>query len=485
MARCCRRRAASCCGATTAPCRSCPHNAGVKLPALPGGLITRPTLVWDVAAQRAGSHRTRVSYQTQGMTWWADYNVTYAEGANANSLPLDIGAWVSIINQSGAGYPDAKLKLVAGDVHRATAAGAAPGAVRQPARRCEATEKSPTASTRSRSSSTTCTRSAAPPRCPTTRPSRSSCSRRRGACRAKSCWSTTAHRARHRGFLSSPATDRNYGVQSNRKVDVYLQFKNAEANGMGMPLPAGRVRVSKLDPADQTLEFIGEDAIDHTPRNEKVLLKLGSAFDVVGERRQLDFRVDTSRKTMTEEIEVQLRNQKKERVEVMVKENLYRWVNWNISVEVARLPQGGRAHDRVSGHRGAGGRSRRALHGALHLVDLAASRSLCAFHWRPARELCTSPFGIRNGKLVRFRREMVSSSRASAKGRRSYCWQSIRASGTAVLAQERLAAVRITRCALQSSRGIGPGGSSERSRVRPDRPTGNCPSRRSVLTLTR
>jgi hypothetical protein len=135
----------------------------------------------------------------------------------------------------------------------------------------------------------------------------------------------------YRGFLPSPATDRDYGVQSNRKVDVYLQFKNAENNNMGMPLPAGRVRVSKLDPADQTLEFIGEDIIDHTPRNENLLLKLGSAFDVVGERRQVDFKVDTTRKTMTEEIEVKVRNQKKEKVEVMVKENLYRWVNWNIA----------------------------------------------------------------------------------------------------------------------------------------------------------
>jgi hypothetical protein len=91
------------------------------------------------------------------------------------------------------------------------------------------------------------------------------------------------------------------------------------------------MRVSKLDPADQTLEFVGEDAIAHTPRNERVQLQLGSAFDVVGERRQLDFRVDTSRNTMTEEIEVKLRNQKKERVVIQVKENLYRWVNWDIT----------------------------------------------------------------------------------------------------------------------------------------------------------
>jgi hypothetical protein len=112
---------------------------------------------------------------------------------------------------------------------------------------------------------------------------------------------------------------------------VYLSFRNAQEQNMGMPLPSGRVRVSKLDDADKTLEFIGEDVIDHTPRNERVRVKLGSAFDVVGERRQVNFSVDTSRKTMTEEIEVKLRNQKKEPVAVLVKENLYRWVNWTIA----------------------------------------------------------------------------------------------------------------------------------------------------------
>ena len=306
-----------------------PHNAGVKLPALPGGLITRPTLVWDVAAQRAGSHRTRVSYQTQGMTWWSDYNVTYAEGANANACRMDIGAWVSIINQSGAGYADARLKLVAGDVHRATVVGAAqvPASLSKALR---SEEKSNGFVEQSFFEYHLYTLGRT-----TTLPDNSTKQLELfPAARRVPCEKLLVYYGApggHRGFLSSPATDRNYGVQSNRKVDVYLQFANAEANGMGMPLPAGRVRVSKLDPADQTLEFIGEDAIDHTPRNEKVLLKLGSAFDVVGERRQLDFRVDTSRRTMTEEIEVRLRNQKKERVEVMVKENLYRWVNWSIS----------------------------------------------------------------------------------------------------------------------------------------------------------
>ncbi|MDP1718611.1 MAG: hypothetical protein Q8L40_11095, partial [Burkholderiales bacterium] len=133
-----------------------------------------------------------------------------------------------------------------------------------------------------------------------------------------------------RYFGGGPMTDRNFGIQSNKKVDVYLGFKNAQESNMGMPLPSGRIRVSKLDVADKTLEFIGEDVIDHTPKNEKILIKLGSAFDVVGERRQVNFSVDTSRKTMTEEIEIKLRNQKTESVTVIVKENLYRWTNWQI-----------------------------------------------------------------------------------------------------------------------------------------------------------
>ena len=171
-------------------------------------------------------------------------------------------------------------------------------------------------------------------------------------------------------FLGSPATDRNYGVPTNKKVDVYLEFRNAEAQGMGMPLPAGRVRVSKLDTADKMLEFIGEDTIDHTPRNEKVVLKLGSAFDVVGERRQIDFAVDTHRRTMREDIEVKVRNQKKERVTVQVKENAVPLGQRHRDGREPRLSQGGRAHDHVPGH----DRARRRGGGALHRELLVVGR---------------------------------------------------------------------------------------------------------------
>ena len=305
-----------------------PNNTGIKLPDLPGGLITRPTLVWDVAANRAGSHKTRVSYQTTGITWWADYNLTYSEGAQANACKLDIGAWVSIINQSGASYPDAKLKLIAGDVQRATPLGRVQPAL---AARAIAAGAAPAGFeekaffeyhlyTLGRA---------------TTLPDNSTKQIELfPAARGVPCEKTLVYYgAPGFGYGGGPLTDRNYGTQSNKKVDVYIGFKNAPENNMGMPLPSGRIRVSKLDEADRTLEFIGEDTIDHTPKNEKVLIKLGSAFDVIGERRQVNFAVDTSRKTMTEEIEVKLRNQKTEPVTVIVKENLYRWVTWQITAK--------------------------------------------------------------------------------------------------------------------------------------------------------
>ncbi len=92
--------------------------SNIRFGELPGGLITRPTLEWDIASGRGGTQKVRVSYQTGGIAWWADYNLVFTEGADANSGFVDVGAWVSLLNQSGARYQDAKLKLIAGDVNR-------------------------------------------------------------------------------------------------------------------------------------------------------------------------------------------------------------------------------------------------------------------------------------------------------------------------------------------------------------------------------
>jgi hypothetical protein len=307
--------------------RIVPNHAGVRLPSLPGGLISKPTLVWDVETAAAGAHKSRFSYQTGGMTWWTDYNLTYSE-LRPGSCKVDVAAWVTLVNQSGASFADARLKLIAGEVQRVR-----------------------------------------PPRYPASAPAMTDMMERRAKAEAfqeKSffeyhlytlgrtttladnstkqielfptaagvgCEKTLVYYGQGTVYpwYAEPMIDRLYGVQSNRKVDVYLRVKNSQANGLGVPLPGGKIRVAKLDEADGSLEFIGEDRIAHTPREETVQIKLGSAFDVVGERRQVDFRIDTTGKWIEEDIEVKVRNQKLgEPVTVIVKENLYRWSNWSV-----------------------------------------------------------------------------------------------------------------------------------------------------------
>jgi len=301
--------------------------AGVKLPSIPGGLITRPTLVWDISAEKSGSHKTRVAYQTNGITWWADYNLTYSDGKDANSCKLDVNAWVSILNQSGASYNDAKLKLVAGDVQRAARGRVAQGQeMRAMAKALDASAGFEEKSFFEYHLYTL--------GFPTTLPDNSTKQLELfPAAHGVNCQKNLVYFGQGQRFYAygSPMTDRNFGVQGNTKVDVYLSFKNASDNHLGMPLPAGRVRVAKLDDADKTLEFIGEDVINHTPKDENLLVKMGSAFDVVGERRQVDFRLDTSGKVMEETVEIKLRNRKEEPVTVLVRENLYRWSTWTIT----------------------------------------------------------------------------------------------------------------------------------------------------------
>jgi hypothetical protein len=124
--------------------------------------------------------------------------------------------------------------------------------------------------------------------------------------------------------------DQEYGRFGDADVNVYLRFRNEEAQQLGIPLPAGRIRVNQADPADDSLEFIGEDVIDHTPRNEDVLIEMGNAFDVVGERKQTDFRVDLRARNLWESFEIRLRNHKEQAVDIAVLENLYRAANWEV-----------------------------------------------------------------------------------------------------------------------------------------------------------
>lgn len=294
----------------------------VQFPELPGGLITRPTLVWEVAAEKGGNHEARVAYQTSGMTWWADYNATYSE---ADGCTLDLGAWVSLINQSGASYPGARLKLVAGDVHRADQP-EQPQLHEMSVRTAKADARGFEEKAFFEYHLYTLGR-------PTDLPDNATKQLELfEPARGVDCRKELVYEAAGRfGAYGGPATNASYGQTDNTDVNVFLRFRNAEKSGLGVPLPAGRVRVNQLDPADGSLEFIGEDTIGHTPRNEEILIRMGNAFDVVGERKQTDFRVDNAANEMEESFEIAIRNRKEETARVIVREHLYRWSNWEIT----------------------------------------------------------------------------------------------------------------------------------------------------------
>lgn len=295
--------------------------SNVQFAELPGGLITRPTLEWLLDSPASGTQKTRIAYETQGVTWWADYNLILEEAAGECSM--DLSAWVSIINQSGAGYPNARLKLIAGDVHRA-APRRAEREVMMRAVVAEDTagfEEKPffeyhlyTLGRRADLPDNATKQIELFPAADDVR------------CRKELVFAPTLQFP----FRGGPQLHQDYGRHGQGDVNVYLRFANEKANRLGMPLPAGRMRVNQLDPADGSLEFIGEDVIDHTPRNEDVLLRMGNAFDVVGERTQTDFRVDTRTRNLWETFEIRLRNHKDTAAEVAVLENLYRAANWEI-----------------------------------------------------------------------------------------------------------------------------------------------------------
>jgi hypothetical protein len=296
--------------------------AALRFPDLPGGLITRPTLLWDIESTRGGLQNARVTYQTGGITWWADYNVIFTAGKDANNGFIDLSAWVSIINQSGATYPEAKLKLIAGDVNRAPQP-PSPRVLMQ-AMKSETADGGFAEQAFDEFHLYTLGRRTTLPNNSTKQVELFDQARKVPAQRLLVLSNALGF------FGDGRYEDRNFPGTGENKVDAYLEFRNDKASGLGLPLPKGRVRVSRLDAADDSLEFIGEDVIDHTPRDEKVRVKLGSAFDVVGERKQVSFTSNAAARWMEEEIQVEVRNHKDEDVEVQVREFLFRWSNWQV-----------------------------------------------------------------------------------------------------------------------------------------------------------
>ncbi len=298
----------------------------IQLGDLPGGLITKPTLVWKLKAAKAGEHNVRTTYQTGGLTWRSDYNLVL----NQSETKADLAAWVTLMNLSGISYNNARLKLIAGDVQRVTPQ-AAYQHFAKVGRSMALDEESKGFEEKSffeyhlytlpRKTDVALNATQQLSLFPTASGVNVEKVLVYYGLADYASWS----------FAPTPYVDRNLGTQSNKKVDVYIRFKNEEKNRMGMPLPKGKIRVYKQDEADGTLEFIGEDLIDHTPRDQQVMVKLGQAFDVLGERTQTDFNIDNSRRQMSESYKIEIKNTKDQEQRVLVKENLFRWMNWEIS----------------------------------------------------------------------------------------------------------------------------------------------------------
>jgi hypothetical protein len=320
-------------------------------PASTDGLLLKPTLRWQIDSDKAQKLSAELAYITGGLSWDATYNIvapnTGVDGAtvpaataSSTTAPMeehaDLTGWVTIHNQSGTEFPEARIKLMAGDVAKISprtaelrgaykvyaSAGnvSVDGQVTQKAfddfhlydlnrtvslgdgeiKQIQSIEASGVTLSRSYQYD-----------------------------------GSAENRQPAVNYGGNIVEQQNYGLNStNTKVKIIQQFKNSKANHLGIPLPAGRIRLYRRD-ADGQMEFVGESVVDHTPTEDTVKMITGNAFDVKGSRRQTEFAVDQSRRTLNETFEIKLTNQKPEPVTVNVIEPLYRGDNWEIQFKSA------------------------------------------------------------------------------------------------------------------------------------------------------
>jgi len=302
-----------------------------RFPALSTDSILKPTLSWQLATTQPGRAGAEISYVSGGMTWQSDYNLVVSDGPkNSGMNLLDLVGWITMQNHSGKTFEDARVKLMAGDVSKLQ------GALSQNAYRLEAKAMD---------------MAAAP--APVVREKsfdefhlytleRPATLRDNETKQVEFVLATGIQSQRlyvYDGAQTdqyayySPEQIRNepgYGTASNKKIWVMQELNNSEANHLGIALPKGRLRFYRRD-TDGSLQFIGENTIDHTPKDEMIRVYTGNAFDIVGERKRTNYRVDSSAHWMDETFEIRVRNHKKEAANVRVVEHLYRWTNWKLT----------------------------------------------------------------------------------------------------------------------------------------------------------
>lgn len=280
------------------------HPGRIIFPGVPEDLMAKPTLVWLAENNLLSGQKVEASYLTNNITWRSDYVVTL----NEKDDKVDLAAWVTIDNRSGATYRNAKLKLVAGDVNRAKDEMEFRDGMLKAAERAARPASAPAFHEESFFEYHIYTLQ----RPVTVKDSQtkqiSLVQANMIAVKKELLFYGASHYYRSR-----------YGeVGSNQKIGVFVELENRKENNLGIPLPKGTVRVYKHD-SEGSLQFVGEDSIDHTAKDEKVRVKLGEAFDVVGSRKQTDWK-KIAYDTYEAAFEISLRNHKKEDVVVKVVE---------------------------------------------------------------------------------------------------------------------------------------------------------------------
>jgi hypothetical protein len=278
------------------------HNGRLVLPSLPDNLVAKPTLVWLLRNQTPTPQKVQASYLTRGLNWKAYYVMV----VDASETKSDLTGWVTIDNKSGATYRNAALKLVAGDVNRAEEDRRVPRALELAAKASSMADASRDFKSEGFFEYHLYTLDG------------------RTTLKDNQTKQLTLLAANgvavQKQLIYYGAQDyyrTAYGMpMSNQKVGVYLEVKNSQDQRLGVPLPKGKIRVYKAD-ASGSQQLIGEDWIEHTPKDEKVKLKMGNAFDVVGERTQKEWRKVGSN-LYEVEWEISLRNHKKEEQTVTV-----------------------------------------------------------------------------------------------------------------------------------------------------------------------
>jgi hypothetical protein len=296
-------------------------------PALTDDAILKPTLQWLLATDKSGPLRAEFSYITGGLTWEADYNIVAPEKGDA----VDLVGWVTMDNQSGKAFENARIKLMAGDVSKI-----------QPGQQFDRLQQFAQLESAGAFAGPPVTEKTfdeyhlytlARPTTLHDRETKQVEFVRAAHVLAKQVYiydGVKIDANRYGGSnMEGIRNNAEYGTDSNPKIWVMREFSNSEANHLGMPLPKGRVRFYRRND-DGQVEFTGENVIDHTPRDETVRVYTGNAFDLTGERRRTDYKLDHNKHMLDESFEIKVRNHKKEPVEVRVVEHLYRWVTWDV-----------------------------------------------------------------------------------------------------------------------------------------------------------